>query len=189
MTASWTRHEIVKKSRCHKVLRLIGSPYIIHAHRELVLSQVAAIRFLGSTCSPNKKTLIPTRLVRKKMAAILADDNLKCSFVIENDRNPIRIPLKFVSRSTMDNKPAFVQAMAWRRTGDTALPEPLLPSLLTHICDTRGRCVNPNSYPIWLTGSRIWDLEILATATFLRFVLAFSNHKQTISYTTKKVLQ
>ena len=28
VTASWTRYEIVKKSRCHKVLRAIGSPYL-----------------------------------------------------------------------------------------------------------------------------------------------------------------
>ena len=52
------------------------------------------------------------------MAAILADDNFKCIFLYENDIIPIRISLKFVPRSPMDNMPALVQIMAWRRPGD-----------------------------------------------------------------------
>ena len=61
------------------------------------------------------------------MAAILADDIFKCIFLNENDRNPIQISLKFVPRSPIDNKPALVQVMAWRRTGDKPLPESMLP--------------------------------------------------------------
>ena len=49
------------------------------------------------------------------MAAILADDNFKCIFVNENDRIPIRISLKFVPRSQIDNKAALFQAMALRQ--------------------------------------------------------------------------
>ena len=60
------------------------------------------------------------------MAATLADDNLKCIFVNENDRTPIRISLKFIPRRPIDNTPALVQVMAWRRTGDKPLPEPML---------------------------------------------------------------
>ena len=60
------------------------------------------------------------------MAAILADDNFKCIFLNENDKIPIRISLKFVSRSPIDNKPALIQVMAWRRTGDKPLREPML---------------------------------------------------------------
>ena len=52
-----------------------------------------------------------------KMAAILAD-NFKCIFLNENHRIPIRISLKFVPKSPIDNKQALVQVMAWRRTGD-----------------------------------------------------------------------
>ena len=55
-----------------------------------------------------------------------ADDNLKCIFLNENDRIRIRISLKFVPRSPIDNKSALVQVMAWCRTGDKPLPEPLL---------------------------------------------------------------
>ena len=64
------------------------------------------------------------------MAAILADDNFKCIFGYENDRIPIRISLKFVPRSLIDNKPVLVQLMAWRRTGDKPLPEPMLPQFI-----------------------------------------------------------
>ena len=73
-----------------------------------------------------------------KMAAILADDNLKCIFLNENDRTLIQISLKFVPRSPIDNNSALVQVMAWRRTGDKPFPE----LMLTHICGTMGRRVN-----------------------------------------------
>ena len=45
------------------------------------------------------------------MVAILADDNLKCIFLNENDRIPIRISLKFVPRSPINIKWALVQVM------------------------------------------------------------------------------
>ena len=60
------------------------------------------------------------------MAVNLADDNFKRIFVNENDKALIRISLKFVSRSPIYNKPALVQVMAWRRTGDKPLPELIL---------------------------------------------------------------
>ena len=56
------------------------------------------------------------------MAVILADDIVNCIFLNENDRIPIHISLKYVPRSPIDNKPAFVQEMAWRRIGDKPLP-------------------------------------------------------------------
>ena len=60
------------------------------------------------------------------MAAVLADDNFKYIFLNENDRTPIGISLKFVSRGPIDNKPALVQVMAWCRIGDKPLPELML---------------------------------------------------------------
>ena len=58
-----------------------------------------------------------THLTMDKMAAILAGDNFECIFFNEND---------FVSRNPIDNKPALIQVMAWRRTGDEPLPELML---------------------------------------------------------------
>ena len=48
-----------------------------------------------------------THLSLDKMAAIVADDNSKC-ILNENNNIPIRISLKFVPRSPIDNKPALV---------------------------------------------------------------------------------
>ena len=60
-----------------------------------------------------------------KMAAILTD-NIKCIFLNENGRIPIRISLKWFPRSQINNKPVLVQVMAWRRTCDKPLPELML---------------------------------------------------------------
>ena len=63
-----------------------------------------------------------THLPLDKMAAILADDIFKCIFLNENDSNFTEI----CPRTPTDNKAALVQVMAWRRTGDKPLPEPML---------------------------------------------------------------
>ena len=57
------------------------------------------------------------------MAAISADDNFKCIFLNKNDIILIRISLKLVPRSPIDNTPALVQVMAWRRIVDKSLTE------------------------------------------------------------------
>ena len=55
-----------------------------------------------------------------------ADDILKCIFINEKFCILIKISFKFVPRVLIDNKVALVQVMAWRRTGDRPLPEPML---------------------------------------------------------------
>ena len=75
------------------------------------------------------------------MAAVLADDIFNCIFLNENDRIPIHISLKYDHMSPIDNKPALVQVMAWRRTGDKPLTVPMMTQFMAHICGTRGRIV------------------------------------------------
>ena len=58
------------------------------------------------------------------MAAILADDIFKCIFL--NERDKIKIQMKLVPKGLIDNKPALVQVMVWRQTGDKPLPEPMM---------------------------------------------------------------
>ena len=60
------------------------------------------------------------------MAAFLADDIFKLIFLGKNIRILIQISVKFVPKGSIDNKPALVQVMAWRRTGDKPLPEPMM---------------------------------------------------------------
>ena len=69
----------------------------------------------------------------------LADDIFKCIFLNKNVRISIKISLKFVPKDPVNNIPALVQIMAWRRPGDKPLSEPMMVSLLTHICVTRSQ--------------------------------------------------
>ena len=71
-----------------------------------------------------------------------ADDNVKRIFLNENVRILIKISLKFVPKGPINNNPALVQIMAWRRSGDKPLSEPMIVSLPTHICVTRPQWVN-----------------------------------------------
>ena len=66
-----------------------------------------------------------------------ADDVFKCNFLNENVWILIKISLKLVLEGPINNIPAMVQIMAWRRTGDKPLSEPS-----THICVTRIQWVN-----------------------------------------------
>ena len=66
-----------------------------------------------------------------------ADDTVKRIFLNENVRISIKISLKFVPKGPISNIPALVRIMAWRRSGDKPLSEPMMVNLLTHICVTR----------------------------------------------------
>ena len=54
----------------------------------------------------------------------------------------LKVWLKFVPKVPVNNIPALVQIMAWRHLGDKPLSEPMMVSLLTHICVTRPQWVN-----------------------------------------------
>ena len=69
------------------------------------------------------------------------DDIFKCIFLKENVWIPTEISLKFVSEGPINNIPALVQIMAWRRPGAKPLSEPMMVCLLTHICVTRPQWV------------------------------------------------
>ena len=71
----------------------------------------------------------------------LADDIFKCIFLTENVWISIDISLKFVPKVQINNIPALVQIMAWCRPGNKLLSEPMMLSLLTHICVTRPQWV------------------------------------------------
>ena len=66
-----------------------------------------------------------------------ADDTFKRIFLNENVGISIKISLKFVPKGPINNIPALVQIMGWRRPGDKPLTEPMVVILLTHICVTR----------------------------------------------------
>ena len=96
-------------------------------HRQLWLPECLP---LTSMCKlPTENIFANKRLTHlplEKMAAFLADDIFNCIFLNWNDRIPIQMSLKYVPMSPIDNKPALVQVMAWCRTGDKPLPEPMM---------------------------------------------------------------
>ena len=71
-----------------------------------------------------------------------ADDIFKCIFLNEKVWTLIKIPLKFVPKGPINKNPALVQIMAWCRSGSKPLSEPMVVSLLMHICVPRSPRVN-----------------------------------------------
>ena len=63
-------------------------------------------------------------------------DIFKWIFLNENIWILIKISLNFVPKGRINNIPALVLIMAWRWWGDQPLSEPMMVSLLTHICIT-----------------------------------------------------
>ena len=80
-----------------------------------------------------------------------ADDILKCIFLNENVWIPIKISLKFVPKGPINNIPSLVQIIVWRRSGDKPLFEPVMVSLLTHICVTHPQWVNMGIALYWIS--------------------------------------
>ena len=76
-----------------------------------------------------------------------ADDIFKRIFLNENILIPIKISLKFVPKGLINNIPALVQIMAWRRPGDKPLSETMMVDSTTHICVTRPQWVNSTQTP------------------------------------------
>ena len=77
-----------------------------------------------------------------------ADDIFKRIFFNENIWISIKISLKLVPKGPINNIPALVQIMAWCRSGDKPLSEPMMVSLPTHICVTRPQWVKIE-WPTW----------------------------------------
>ena len=84
----------------------------------------------------------------------------QCIFLNENMYISIKISLKFVPKGRITNIPELVQIMAWRHPGDKPLSEPMMVSLLMHICVTRPQWVNEKS--------RYWQAS--TRAPFWRFL-------------------
>ena len=71
-----------------------------------------------------------------------ADDTLNGILLNENIWFSINVSLTFLPKGRINNIPALVQIMAWRRPGDKPLSEPMLVFVPTHICVTRPQWVN-----------------------------------------------
>ena len=100
------------------------------------------------------------------------DDILKCIFLNENLWISTKISLKFVLKGPIINSPALVQIMAWRRPGDKPLSEPMMVSLLTHICVTRPQWVNRPLRQRWFDGFSLPHLLSYLSTTLLHWSIS-----------------
>ena len=72
-------------------------------------------------------------------------DMFICVFWNENVSISIKISLKFVPKHPINNIPALIQIMDWHRPGDKPWSEPMIVSLLTHICVSRPQWIDMHS--------------------------------------------
>ena len=114
-------------------------PVFVTSHREVYVSLPAR--------NPTQRSLNTLR--PRENGRHFADDIFKCIFVNENWLIPIKISLKFVPKGPINNNPALVQIMAWRRPGDKPLSEPMMVRSATHICVTRPQWVKPSGCEDW----------------------------------------
>ena len=102
-----------------------------------------------------------------------ADDIFKCIFFNENSCVLIKISLKYVRKGPIDNNPALVQIMAWRRLGDKPFSEPMMVSLSTHTCVTRPQWVNETTN-YWFLGH--WVTILKPTTCIMWYIKHFNNY-------------
>ena len=94
-----------------------------------------------------------------------ADDIFKRIFVNANVKISIKISLKFVPKSPVSNILALVQIMAWRRPGAKPLSEPVMVSLLTHICVIRPQWVKHKCICICADDHFVRELQLTDSQT------------------------
>ena len=89
---------------------------------------------------PGQRALYSLR--PRQNGRLFADDTFKRIFLNENIRISNKKSLKYVPKGLINNFPALVLIMAWRRPGDKPLSETMLVKSLRHICVTRPQWVN-----------------------------------------------
>ena len=116
--------------------------------RAVCISVVANALELCLYCIKPINTLRP-----RQNGCHFTDNIFKGIFLNENVWILIKFSLQFVPKGPIYNIPTLVQIMAWRRPGDKPSSEPMVVSLVTHICVTRPQWVN---IMLW-HWQNIWD--------------------------------
>ena len=121
-----------------------------------------------------------------------ADDIFKCIFLNENEWISLRISLKFGPNGRINNFPSLVQIMVWRRPGDKPLSEPMMVSLLTHICITRPQWVKLKSAEISVAHNVHFScrsvLKLYTENISITVVLCTSHWETTLWSTCRRIL-
>ena len=128
------------------------------------LSGVNELTDISTQRTATWKSLL-THWGRDKMAAITQTTLSNDFFRMKMFEFRLReISPKFVPKAPINNIPLLVQMMAWRRPGDKPSSEPMMVSLLTHMCVTRLQWVNwyiRKEEPTWKSLSRDFGIFTL----------------------------
>ena len=137
-----SRRTLIKKLKSCFYTGMIFYDYISDELKTTLIRIVEWLLILAQFCpgySTDTTAIITLRPRRNEQH--FADDTLKRILFNENVWISIKISLKFVPNGPINNIPALVQIMAWRRPGDKPLSDEMMVSLLTHICVTRPQWV------------------------------------------------
>ena len=138
ITAIHSSHKYLDATNLNTWLIPMGDHYI-------VLPQRGSCMLGGFTAWASFKPIHAgsfNKLRPRQNVCYFPDDIFKCLFLNEKVWLSIKISLKFVPWGPINNIPALVHMMAWRRPGDKSLSEPMMVTLMTHICGTRPQLVN-----------------------------------------------
>ena len=132
-----------------------------------ILGQVHAYRPVWSLLLKYTGTQFINTLRPRQDGRLFPDDIFKSIFFNENVQFLIKMSLTFVPVAPINNIPALVQIMAWRRPGNKPLSEPMMVSLLMHICVTRPQWVNSfdageGIFWLWGVGGTTMPADALA---------------------------
>ena len=112
--------------------------------KKLLTKQLNCPRF-ETQCHPCDDNVLLTHWWRDKMVAIFQTTfSYAFSWMKMNDIR-LKFHWSFFPKVAINNFPALVQIMAWRRPGDKPLSEPMMVVLPTHICVTRPQWVNESN--------------------------------------------
>ena len=144
----------LSRSRFPQLFNVLSKQYSSYSHvylYDLILLSliISKIKAMDSFCMRNLwRNLISKHLLWKlntlrprQNGRHFAGGIFKCIFLNENAWISIKISLRFVPQGPINNIPALVQIMAWRRPGDKPLSEPMMIRLPKHICVTRPQWV------------------------------------------------
>ena len=84
----------------------------------IILKVVSLERIQSVDCPLPMKWFLVNTLKPRQNGRRFADGTFKRIFLNENIRISIKISLKFVPKNPINNNPALVQIMAWRRSGE-----------------------------------------------------------------------
>ena len=145
---------------------LLIPEFLCHSHDNNFTANPRAVILYNSfeNCSFRINTLRPRQNGRH-----FADDIFKCIFLDENVWIPIKISLKFLPQGPINNIPAFVKIMAWRRPGDKPWSGPMIVRLMTHLPGANGLIYqthhNLPSYlsenPVSVVLLSVWNLTMV----------------------------